>query len=54
MRWRTVVVSSELMGLAWSRYIVRMEPLASASLQEVAEHVGPALEYLRFGNPVTG
>lgn len=54
VRWRTVVVSSELMGLAWSRYIVRMEPLASASLQEVAEHVGPALEYLRFGNPVTG
>jgi AcrR family transcriptional regulator len=52
MRWRTVLVSSELMGLAWSRYIVRMEPLASASLQEVAEWAGPALERLRFGNPV--
>jgi AcrR family transcriptional regulator len=49
MRWRTVLVSSELMGLAWSRYIVRMEPLASASLQEVAEQAGPALERLRFG-----
>jgi len=52
-RWRTVLVSSELMGLAWSRYIVRVEPLASASLQEVAEWAGPALERLRFGNPVT-
>jgi AcrR family transcriptional regulator len=54
VRWRTVLVSSELMGLAWSRYIVRMEPLASASLQEVAERVGPALERLVFGNPATG
>jgi AcrR family transcriptional regulator len=49
IRWRTVLVSSELMGLAWSRYIVRMEPLASASLEEVAERAGPALERLRFG-----
>jgi hypothetical protein len=26
-----------------------MEPLASASLEEVAERAGPALERLRFG-----
>ena len=49
VRWRTVAVSSELIGLAWSRYIVGLEPLASASLQEVAEHAGPALERLMFG-----
>jgi AcrR family transcriptional regulator len=53
-RWRTVLISSELVGLAWNRYIVGAEPLASASLQEVAEHVGPALEHLMFGNPATG
>jgi AcrR family transcriptional regulator len=53
-RWRTMLISSELIGLAWNRYIVRAEPLASASLQEVAEQVGPALERLMFGNPVTG
>jgi AcrR family transcriptional regulator len=53
-RWRTVLISSELIGLAWSRYVVRVEPLASASLQEVAEHAGPALERLMFGSPVTG
>lgn len=49
VRWRTVAVSSELVGLAWNRYIVRMEPLASASLREVAERVGPGLERLMFG-----
>jgi AcrR family transcriptional regulator len=48
-RWRTTVVSSQLMGLAWTRYVMRVEPLASASLQEVAERVGPALESLMFG-----
>jgi AcrR family transcriptional regulator len=48
-RWRTVLISSELVGLAWNRYIVGAEPLASASLQEVAEQVGPALERLMFG-----
>ena len=53
-RWRTVLISSELVGLAWSRYIVGAEPLASASLQEVAERVGPTLERLMFGNPGTG
>jgi AcrR family transcriptional regulator len=53
-RWRTVLISSELMGLAWSRYIVGAEPVASASLQEVAEQAGPALERLMFGNPATG
>jgi AcrR family transcriptional regulator len=53
-RWRTVVISSELIGLAWSRYVVGLEPVASASLQEVAEQAGPALERLMFGNPVTG
>jgi AcrR family transcriptional regulator len=48
-RWRTAVVSSQLMGLAWTRYVMRAEPLASASLSEVAERVGPALESLMFG-----
>jgi hypothetical protein len=53
-RWRTVAVSSELVGLAWNRYIVRMEPLASASPREVAQRVGPALERLMFGDPTAG
>jgi AcrR family transcriptional regulator len=48
-QWRTAVISSQLLGLAWTRYIVRAEPLASAPLQEVAERVGPVLERMMFG-----
>jgi AcrR family transcriptional regulator len=47
-RWRTAMISSQLMGLAWNRYVMRAEPLASASLQDVAERAGPMLERLMF------
>lgn len=49
MRWRMITVSAELFGLAWNRYIVGAEPLASAPLAELAERVGPAVERLMFG-----
>jgi AcrR family transcriptional regulator len=48
-RWRTAVISAELIGLAWDRYVMQAEPLASASLQEVADRVGPVLEAAMFG-----
>jgi AcrR family transcriptional regulator len=48
-QWRTAVISSQLMGLAWNRYVMRAEPLASASLQEVAERVGPVIESMMYG-----
>jgi hypothetical protein len=37
------------MGLAWSRYVMRAEPLASAPLPDVAERLGPVLEAMMFG-----
>jgi hypothetical protein len=37
------------MGLAWSRYVIHMEPLASAPLHEVAERVAPELERMMLG-----
>jgi hypothetical protein len=52
MRWRMVTVSAELFGLAWNRYVVRAEPLASTPLAEVAERVGPAVQRLMFGTEV--
>lgn len=48
-RWRTAMISSLLMGLAWNRYVIHAEPLASAPLHEVAEHVGPLIESIMFG-----
>jgi AcrR family transcriptional regulator len=49
-RWRTLLVSSQLVGLAWNRYIVRAEPLASAPVPEVARRAGPAMERLMFSD----
>jgi AcrR family transcriptional regulator len=50
----TALVSSQLLGAAWARYVVRMEPFASASRSEVAAWIGPTIEaYItgRLGSP---
>jgi AcrR family transcriptional regulator len=43
-RTRTALVSAQLLGLAWARYVVRMEPLASMPRAQVAALAGPAIE----------
>lgn len=45
-RLRVSVISSYLMGIVTSRYILRLEPLASASDDEVVAYVGPAVQAL--------
>jgi hypothetical protein len=53
-RQRTALVSSQLLGVAWARYVIRMEPLASASRYELAAWIGPTIEaYItgRLGRP---
>ncbi len=43
-----MLIASHVMGVALLRYILRVEPLASASIDRVAEMVGPVIEgYLR-------
>jgi len=45
---RRALVASQLMGLAWARYLLRLEPLASAHPEEVARWIGPTLDrYMR-------
>lgn len=47
---QTALVSAQLLGLAWARYVVKLEPLASAPRSQVAEWVGPTIEaYIRGG-----
>ncbi len=48
-QWRFNAISAQLVGLAWSRYLVRLEPLASASRQEVAARIGPLIERIMRG-----
>jgi AcrR family transcriptional regulator len=50
----TALVSSTLLGAAWARYVIRMEPFASATRAEVAAWIGPTIEaYItgRLGKP---
>jgi AcrR family transcriptional regulator len=42
--WRASLVGSQLIGLLVARYVVRVEPLASADVDEVVRRVAPVLQ----------
>jgi hypothetical protein len=45
---RASLAASQVIGLAMARYVVRLEPLASATADELAPIMGPTLDrYLR-------
>ena len=46
---RRTLVSSQLMGLALTRYILRMPPVSTASPAEIAGWAGPTLDTYLFG-----
>jgi AcrR family transcriptional regulator len=46
---RRSLVSSQLLGIAWNRYVMRMEPMASASRAEVARWAGPTIDRYASG-----
>jgi AcrR family transcriptional regulator len=41
---RANAVATQMLGLAFARYVLRIEPLASAPPEQVVELVGPALQ----------
>ncbi len=41
---RTAMVSSQLMGLAFTRYLLRVPPISTASPRQIARWVGPTLD----------
>ena len=41
---RATLVASQMLGLAVSRYVLRLEPLASTPADELARHLGPTLD----------
>jgi AcrR family transcriptional regulator len=47
---RATLVGSQLIGLAMARYIIRVEPLASAPAAELAAAVGPTLQRYLTGD----
>jgi len=49
-RLRATLVGSQLIGLAMARYIIRVEPLASAPAVELAAAVGPTVQRYLTGD----
>lgn len=49
---RRSLVSSQLLGIAWTRYVMRLEPMASASRAEVARWAGPTIDRYAAGELV--
>lgn len=45
-RLRASLITSHLLGMATTRYLLRLEPLASASADDVVRLVGPAIQDL--------
>jgi AcrR family transcriptional regulator len=43
-RRRTAMVSSQLMGLAFARYLLRVPPMSTASPKQIARWIGPTLD----------
>jgi AcrR family transcriptional regulator len=43
-RLRAVLMASQLVGVAIARYVVKLEPVASASVDEIIELVAPRLQ----------
>ena len=41
---RAGLIGAQLLGLAWMRYVARLEPIASASSRIVAKAFGPSLD----------
>jgi AcrR family transcriptional regulator len=46
---RGALVASQLMGLAYTRYVLRVPPISTASPTVIADWVGPTLERYRAG-----
>jgi len=46
---RRALISSQLLGLGWVRYIMRVEPIATADRHDVARWVGPTIDRYASG-----
>lgn len=48
---RATAVATQVVGLAFSRYVLRVEPLASAEPEEIVALIGPTLQRYFDGSP---
>lgn len=50
---RANLAASQVAGLLMLRYVLRVEPIASAPIDELAARVGPVIQWHLFGTPLT-
>jgi hypothetical protein len=43
-RLRALLMASHLVGIAMTRYVVRLEPIASTSIEEIIDLVAPRIQ----------
>ena len=48
-RERAALIGSQLVGLAMTRYVLRLEPIAGASIDHLEEVVGPTIQHYLTG-----
>lgn len=46
---RAAMVSSQLLGLAFCRYLLRLQPLVEMSIEEIVAHLGPTIQRYAVG-----
>jgi AcrR family transcriptional regulator len=49
-RYRAALVASQVVGLGFTRYLLRLEPIASASIEDLVGAIGPAVQRYLTGD----
>jgi AcrR family transcriptional regulator len=49
---RADLAAAQIVGLIMTRYVLKLEPVAAASADELARRVGPVLQWHLFGTPL--
>jgi AcrR family transcriptional regulator len=43
-RWRSGLIATQIIGLAWCRYVLRLPPMVKMSRAEIVDWVGPTIQ----------
>jgi AcrR family transcriptional regulator len=43
-RWRSGLIATQIIGLAWCRYVLRLPPVVKMSRAEIVDWVGPTIQ----------
>jgi AcrR family transcriptional regulator len=49
-RYRAALVASQVVGLGFTRYLLRLEPIASASIEDLVAAIGPTMQRYLTGD----